>query len=314
MIAPWSLPGFELLPMTFVFGLMLLGNVYVVLRLFPKAPRGATLADVTILIGILLMALGLWGALIYAILSPGDASEVSVFIALNSMMAVVGCWAIALFLRAERRALDGGGWRWPAVFGGLLVLNEWLMGVAFVLIEQAPATFGSGALGAGFLGGAAAISPWFFWAMGANMLLLAYRIRLPASTRRVLAGFALSSFMGPWLATDPLAAGIAMGVVMGVVLAISAREWRSRSLRTAELRALAVVWGGFALMAASEWAYLMIASTPLRTFTLGIGVLLAMSAEVLYLLHWGLGESARSERAAGDVLSSESVGTPATET
>ena len=208
MTAPWPEFGVGLVPYGLLFGLMLLGNGYVVIRLFPRAGGRPTLADATILIGILLMAMGLWFALIYAILDPGSASEVSVFIALNSMMGVVGCWAIALFLRAEAKPMAGPRWQWPGVFALLLVSNEFLMGVAFVLGEAGPSQYASeGWAGLATLVGDSVCSAWFFWAMLANMLLILYWLPMERPAKTALTGLAFTAAVGPWLVTAPLEGG-----------------------------------------------------------------------------------------------------------
>jgi hypothetical protein len=76
--SPW-LPVFGLLA-----ALMVGGNVFVLFRLFPRDGTQPTLATAILLLGILLMSMALWFSGIYAVLSPGQASTVSVFIAVTA--------------------------------------------------------------------------------------------------------------------------------------------------------------------------------------------------------------------------------------
>ncbi|MCI4358149.1 MAG: hypothetical protein L3J95_00710 [Thermoplasmata archaeon] len=289
MSAPWPVLGEGIVPFLLVFGLMLTGNGYVVLRLFPRSGRPATLADATVLIGILLMGMGLWLALIYAVLDPGDASEVSVFIALNSMMAVVGCWAIALFLRAESRSMTGPRWRWPAVFALLLVGNEILMGAAFVLAESGPAAYTTaGWTGLVSLLGDSLTSVWFYWAMLANMVLFLLQLPLDRPSRTALGTLAATGAVGPWLVIAPLEAGVAMALIMSWALVATLTEWRSRPLSQDHVRALEVVWFAFALMSVGEGAFLLEPAPAWKGLWLGLATVVAMGGELLYLLGWGL--------------------------
>ncbi len=289
MTAPWPVIGFGLIPFALVFGLMLVANVYVFVRLLPHHGRPATLADATILIGILLMALGLWFALIYAILDPGGASEVSVFIALNSMMGVVGCWAIALFLRAETKPLGGPRWQWPSVFAALTIGNELLMGTAFVLAQSGTAGYAAlGWAGLAAIVGDSATSAWFFWAMLANMFFVVTWVRIDAPSRWALLAFSLTAAFGPWLVAAPLEGGIAMGLLMAGLLLQMVRIRRQGPYGLPYVRTLGVVWGGFVLMSLGEGAFLMEANPAYKTLLLALAMFAAMGAELLYLLDHGL--------------------------
>ena len=294
MSAPWPPLGVGIVPYVFLFVLMLVGNAYVVLRLFPKAGGRATLADATILLGILLMAMGLWFSLIYAFLDPGTASEVSVFIALNSMMGVVGCWAIALFLRAGAKPMGGPRWQWPAVFATLIVANEFLMGLAFVLGEAGPASYAAeGWSGLASLVGDSLSSPWFFWAMLANMLVLLYWLPIESPSKFALTGSAATSALGPWFVTAPLDAGLAMVALMAVLLLGTLRERRRAPLGIGYLRSLVVVWGTLAAMTVGAGAFLLEPAIGWKTFVFGLAAVAAMGGELVYLLLWGLTEAPR---------------------
>jgi hypothetical protein len=289
MTAPWPTIGLGLIPFLLVFGLMLVANVYVILRLLPHRGRPATLADATILIGILLMAVGLWFALIYAILDPGGASEVSVFIALNSMMAVVGCWAIALFLRAETKPLGGPRWQWPVVFATLVIGNELLMGIAFVLAQAGASGYSAlGWAGLASLVGDSASSVWFFWAMLANMVFVVYWARIDAPSRSALIAFTLTAAVGPWLVTAPLDGGIAMGVLMAWLLGQMALARRRGPYALTYVRTLGVVWAGFVLMTLGEGAFLLEPDPAFKTLLLALAMFTAMGAELLYLFDHAL--------------------------
>ena len=185
MVAPLPTIGIGLLPYVMVATFMVIGTLYVLSRLFPRSGASPDLATVILMIGLLLMTTGLWFAEIYAVLDPGDASTVSVFIALNSMMGVVGFWAVGLFLRAEEKHLPPRGWAWPFYIAVLVVGNELLMGIAFVLAQVGPAGYSA----AGWAGLAAVVadgtdSVWFFGAMFVTMEFLVLWLPMPSAQRR----------------------------------------------------------------------------------------------------------------------------------
>ncbi len=289
MISPWPPVGPALFPEGLVLALMIVGNVYVVARLFPRGSHPLTLADITFLLGLLLMAMGLWFALIYAAIDPSGASEISVFIALNSMMAVVGCWLLALFLRAETMRPAKGGWTWPLIFTALFVGNEFLMGVAFVLFQTGPGYFqAAGWTGLATLSGAAATSAWFYVAMLANMLALVLWLPLDPASRSVLLGFSLTAALGPLVASDPPLGIAATGVLMVGVLLVMARARRLGPLTVEYGRTLLVVWGAFALMGLGEGGVLTGASSPWGLVALGLSGMAAMTLELVVLTRRGL--------------------------
>jgi hypothetical protein len=194
-------------------------NLYLLTRLFPKPIPSPTLAAVVLVVGLLTVGLGFWGAVVYSVLDPGDASTVAVFLAVNSMMAVAGCWMLALFFRAEEKHVAGAGWGWPLLLGTMFVGNELLMGVAFALALNGPGPYG----GPGVSGFNAALSDgvvsvWFFGAMFATMVAFVTLLPLARAERRVLVGFALTSLVGPAVSVAPLAAALAMALVMAGVL------------------------------------------------------------------------------------------------
>jgi hypothetical protein len=276
-----------LVPEAILFGLMMLGNLYVIGRLFPRSGSGPTLADLTFIVGLLVMALGLWFALIYAVLDPGDASEISVFIALNSMMAVVGCWLLALFLRAERRRPAPNGRRWPLTLAALLVGNELLMGLAFVLIQSGPASFvGAGYAGVGTSAGAAAASAWFFGAMLVDLLAIVLWVPIPRASRWLLVTFALSAAPGPWVITAPVVGLLATGALMAVAVTGFFLERRKRALELPYLRTFALVLAAFTIMSLGEGSYLALGGGPAALLVLGLATIAAMALVVALLSRW----------------------------
>jgi hypothetical protein len=287
VISPWPPVSAVLLPEAILFGLMMAGNIYVIGRLFPRSGSAPTLADLTFIVGLLLMALGLWFSLIYAVLDPGDASEVSVFIALNSMMAVVGCWILALFLRAERRrpAPDGRGW--PLTLAALLVGNELLMGLAFVLLQSGPAGFAAaGYAGVGTSTGAAAASAWFFGAMLVDLLAIVLWVPIPRASRRLLVTFALSAAPGPWVITTPVIGLAATGGLMAVAVTVFLLERRQHPLDLPYLRTFALVLAAFTMMSVGEGSYLALGASATGLLTLGLATIAAMSLVIALLSRW----------------------------
>ncbi len=289
MTSPWPPVGPLLVPEGLIFALMVAGNTYIVIKLFPRNGSRATLADFTFLLGLLLMALGLWASLVYAAIDPGSASEISVFIALNSMMAVVGCWMLALFLRAEKRFPDPSGWTWPAVFTALFLGNEFLMGGAFLLLQTGPAGFqAAGWTGLAAASAAAVGSMWFFFAMFANMLAFVLWLPLDRSSRVALLAFSLSALVGPWLLTDALAGGVAMGALMAVVLVGFLRSHRAGPLGLTYARTLFLVSVAFGGMTLGEVAYLNLAAPVAAASAFALATITAMGIEILALTRWGL--------------------------
>jgi hypothetical protein len=284
MTSPLPPGGPALIPFVIVAGFMVGANLYFYLRLFPRGPQGPTLASVILVLGLLGMTAGLWFALIYAFVSPGDASIVSVFIAGNSMMAVFGAWAISLFFRSEDRRLLSPS-RWSLAVAVLLVGNELLMGIAFTLAPLAPYPLAlAGAAGIVTLVGAAANSVWFFWPMFANMVLVVCWLPLSRPERAVLLGFAATALVGPWVVATPLAGAAAMSAVMAIVVALAVREVRiSRKVSVGFIRTLVGIGAASATMAFAEFFFLETTSRVWGVLTFGLAGVLVMAGEVYFL-------------------------------
>lgn len=284
--------GLALLPYLILFVLMVVGNAYVVLRLFgPSGPP--TLATITFLLGILLMSAGLWGALLYALLSPGDASTTSVFIAMNSMMAVVGCWAISLFFRAEERRAAPGSLLWSGLFTLLVVGTELLMGSVFVLGTSGAVatTLASAPGGAGGLVLEGTLSLWFPLAMVVNMLVALSRVGVPPAERLLLLLFAVAVLPLPWVLSDPALAAAAAAVPMGAAVALTVATVRTGATTDAFGRLAIWVFAGFALMGACAGWLALDPGALAALAALSLVVVLSMGAEFLAVARWGLGAS-----------------------
>jgi hypothetical protein len=281
--APWLLL-FILLAV-----LMVGGNLFVVSRLFPRNPPRPTLATAILLLGILLMSMGLWFSGIYAVLSPGDASTVSVFIALNSMMAVVGIWAISLLFRAGTKPLPARGGLWPLAFALLIVGNELLMGLTFVLAQVGPGPFATlGWAGLAGVVGAAAESAWFFWAMLGTMVFVVAWLPFSTPERRLLYGFAAAAAVGPWIVPDPVVGAVGMAVVMGATFGILAKEMWSSAPTPRFLWVAFGVGAGFLAMVGGQALAYTVRGSAWASVPFGLTSFLVMAAEVFLLARWGL--------------------------
>jgi hypothetical protein len=294
MVAPLPPLGVGLLPYAMVASFMVLGSVYVLSRLFPRSGESPDIATVILMLGILLMTTGLWFAEIYAVLDPGDASTVSVFIALNSMMGVVGFWAVGLFLRAEEKHLPTRGWFWPLCLAALVVGNELLMGVAFVLAQVGPSVYSA----EGWAGLAAVVadgidSVWFFGVMFLTMEFLVFWLPMPSQQRRALAGFSTTALVGPFVLTAPLEGAIAMAAVMAAVLALVVREAvREPSVSVSYVRLVVAIAVAFGATGVAALAFL---TAPLDLWSpvpFALVSFFVMLLEVLLLAHWVLGRAA----------------------
>ncbi|MCI4345890.1 MAG: hypothetical protein L3K07_03960 [Thermoplasmata archaeon] len=290
MSAP--LPSLEnlLFPYIEVAAFMVGTNLYLLRRIFPRPVPSPTLATVVLVVGLFVVGLGFWGAVIYSVFDPGDASTVAVFLAANSMMAVAGAWLIAVFLRAEEHRVSPTGWLWPGTIALLLVGNELLMGSAFVLAIGGPAQYGGN--GALALVSDGVGSVWFFGAMFATMVALLLLLPLPRPERTVLVGFSFTSVVGPWVATDPLPAAVGMTAVMGAVLLLLTRELRGAPSAQYVRTAIGILVG-FGVMGLGE--LLALANSPVlgRTFPFALATLLVMGGEVAILARWAFGLAPR---------------------
>jgi hypothetical protein len=271
-----------------VASFMVATNLYFLTRLFPRGGGTPTFAQAILVLGLFVMTTGLWFAVIYAILSPGDASTVSVFIAGNSMMAVFGAWLIGLFYGSEERRLPATRWGWPAGLALLLVSNELLMGIAYVLAQTGSAPYAAlGWPGLLRLATDAADSIWFFWAMLANMVVLVLWVPLPAAVRTALLAFAGTAAVGPWVVPDPVVGALGTGIVMAATVGLVLRELqRTEKPSIGYLRAAFAIAGAFAAMSVAQ-AFLWLdpagrwSSTPFAFVNLAV-----MFGEVAILARW----------------------------
>ncbi|MCI4341290.1 MAG: hypothetical protein L3K11_02795 [Thermoplasmata archaeon] len=285
-----ALPSLEnlLFPYLEVAGFMVGINVYLLTRLFPRPIPAPTMAAVVLVVGLFVVGLSFWAAVIYSVVDPGDASTVAVFLAVNSMMAVAGCWLLAVFWRAEERHVSGSGWGWPLLLALLLVGNELLMGAAFAMTLNGPGPY----LAPGVSGIAAAttdgvVSFWFFGAMFATMVAILLLLPLARTERRALLGFSLTSLVGPWVAYAPLEAAVAMAAVMGAVLYLLLQPLRRPSEVSSRYGWL--VGGillGFGGMGLGEVLALVDPGQLGGTLPFALATLLVMGGEVAALARW----------------------------
>jgi hypothetical protein len=298
VIPPLPTVGPWLLVFILLAFLMVAGNLYFVVKLFPRDGARPTLATAILLLGLLLMSTGLWLSGIYAVLSPGEASSVSVFLALNSMMAVGGLWAVSLLFRSGTKHLPSRGLPWPATFALLLVGNELLMGLTFVLAQVGPAPYaGQGWLGVAALLGDAAESAWFFWAMLATMTFLVYWLPLARPERMLLYGFAAASAIGPWVVPDPVAGAAGMGVAMGVTFAFVAHElWHQPRPSPRYLWTALGVAVGFLIMVAGEGLSFLMRGSTAASVPYGTASFLVMLVELFLLTRWTWAQGAPAPR------------------
>jgi hypothetical protein len=282
-------------PWLAVFGLlaalMVGGNVFVLYRLFPRDKSLPTLATAILLLGILLMSMALWFSGIYAVLSPGQDSTVSVFIAVNSMMAVVGLWAISLLYRAGTKHLPPHSVLWPLAFAMLIVGNELLMGITFLLAQVGPAPFdAAGWPGLAAVVGNAAESAWFFWPMLVTMTFLVSWLPFTRPERVVLYGLAATSAIGPWVVPDPVFGGIGMAVIMGGTFVFLARElWKRPAPSARFLWAGLGVTAGFLAMVGGEALAYVLRGSVWGGVPFGLASFVVMTVELFVLVMWAMG-------------------------
>ncbi|HTT44643.1 MAG TPA: hypothetical protein VMH38_01325 [Thermoplasmata archaeon] len=278
--------------------LMVAANVYILVLLFPRPRPSPTLATIVLVVGLLVAALGLWGAAIYAVLSPSDAATIAVFLAANSMMSVAGAWLIALFYRAEEHRVAPRSWTWPGLLALLFLGNELLMGVAFVLaIDGSSGYVAAGTAGLAALVSDAVDSVWFFWAMLANMVALVLVLPLPRPERALLFGLASTSAVGPFVVLDPVPAGIAMAAIMGVVVVLAVQELRgARELRPGYVWSVMGVFAAFGAMGGGEVLFLLFPGPLLGALPFALGTLLVMGGEFAILSRWAFSQGGPTDR------------------
>lgn len=283
MTAPWPTASFVTVALGTLALFMFAGNLYVVRRLFPGRVARPHLGDVVLISGLLLTAVFLWLSLIYVAISPTVGAWIGVLLAINSMMVAVSAWFIAVMLRAEERVVSATGWRWPAMFTGLVLANELTMAVAFVLIQAGPATYPTTeGVGVIALLADATTSIWFFWPMLGSMALLVATVPLGRGERRALGGLTASAAVGPWVVAAPLLGAITMALLMAVVFAILFRELH-RDMTTEYLAVARGVIGAYAVMGAAEAAFYFDPSSPWAPVPFAAATIGVMGAEVLYL-------------------------------
>jgi hypothetical protein len=264
-------------------------NLYLLSRLFPRKGPGPHAATGILVIGLMLAGLGLWFAVIYAILSPGDASIVSVFIAGNSMMAVLGAWFIGLVLRAEEKPLPRHGWGWPVLVSLLLIGNELVMSVTFSLATTGPAYYSAlGWSGLGALFGDSVTSVWFFWPMLATMMFVILRVAIAGPERRLLIVFTATAAAGPWIVSNPTFGVVVMAALMGAVVWLYYRDGAEGApVELRHARILVGVGAGFGVMFAGQALSYALAGTPWGTLPFALASVAVMTAEFYVLAGWG---------------------------
>lgn len=269
-------------------------NLYLLTRLFPRPVPSPSLDAVVLVVGFLIVGLGFWGAVLFAVADPGDAASIGLFLAINAMMAAVGCWMLALFFRAEEKRVTGAGWSWPLVLAGLFVGNELLMGVAYALALNGTGPYSApGVAGFDAALGDGVVSVWFFGAMFVTMVALLYRLPLASAERRVLLGFSATSLVGPAVAIAPVAAACAMLGLMTAVVALLLWPLRGRSpLPGRYAWLLGGVFLGFGGMGAGELLSLAAPAVQGSAWPFAVATLCVMTGEFAVLARTGfaLGE------------------------
>ena len=290
MIPPLPAASSWLLLYILLAFLMVGGNLYIIHQLFPRRGARPNLATAILLLGLLLMSMGLWFSGIYAVLSPGDASTVSVFIAVNSMMAVAGIWAISLLFRAGIKPLPTQGTLWPLGFALLIVGNELLMGLTFVLAQVGAGTFSAeGWPGLAAVVGDAADSAWFFWAMLVTMAFMVTWLPFTRPERGLLYGFAAASAIGPWVVPDPVVGAVGMAVVMVATFSFLVLElWRRATPAPRFLWAGLGVSAAFLAMVGGEALAYLLSGSVWASVPFGLASFTVMVTEVFVLARWGL--------------------------
>jgi hypothetical protein len=304
--SPW-LPVFGLLA-----ALMIGGNLFVVIRLFPRDRSRPTLATAILLLGILLMSMALWFSGIYAVLSPGQASTVSVFIAVNSMMAVVGLWAISLLFRAGIKHLPSRSLLWPLAFALSVVGTSLLMGLTFVLAQVGPAPFAAeGWPGLAAVVGSAAQSAWFFWPMLVTMSFLVTWLPLSRPERILLYGFAAASAVGPWVVPDPGIGAVGMAIVMSTTFASLARElWKHPAVGPRFLWIGVGVTVGFLAMVGGEALAYLLHSSAWGSVPFGLVSFGVMTVEFFVLARWAMAGGAAASTTVVPALARPEASAP----
>lgn len=283
-------------PLVGLAAVMVVATIYLVVQLFPRRGGLPHFGTLVLVLGAFVMTTGLWLSLIYAVVDPGDNSETAVFLAINSMMAIVGAWFIAVFLRAEERKIRGTGWTWPAVVGSLVVGNELLMAGTFVLVLNGPGPYVS----AGWSGvlhwfSDGATSIWFYWAMLVTMAFLAVWLPLPRNERVALLGLSTSALVGPWVIGAPLAGAVAMAAAMAVVFLLLGRELTGHPT-PAFVRIGGGVAAAFGLMTTSAAMFAVDPKGLVAPLPFAVVGLVVMAAETAYLLRRGFERLGAAER------------------
>lgn len=291
-VPPWS-DG--LVPFVILAAAMVGANLYLLTQALPRRGPTPHFGTVVLVVGLLVMSAVLWLAVIDAIVDPGDASTVAVFIAGNSMMGVFGAWIIAVFYRAEEHRLPTVGWGWPAVFALLVVGSELLMGTAFVLAIAGPQGYVGPAGGPVELARDALGSAWFAGAMLANMILLLAWLPLPTIERRALAGLAASAILVPWVVSGSALALAAMGALMAGVLGTAFWQLERGPASVRSVRTVGGVGVAFAVMMVAGLAGNVDAGSGAGELLFALASVGAMGAELAYLGHWALGRSTPTE-------------------
>lgn len=277
------------LPLAVLAAVMVGATIYLLRHLYPRRGGLPDLGTVVLVAGALIMMAGLWLSVAYAVLDPGDSSWTAVFLAINSMMALVGAWLIAVFLRAEERRLPARGWAWPSIFGLMILGNELLMGSTFQLVLSGPGPyFGAGGAGLLLLVSDAATSVWFDGAMLVTMVFLVLWLPFPRGERTALIGLSVSAAAGPWVVAAPLPGAIASVLLMTVVFAFLARELQLRPT-PGFLRISRGVASALAVVAIAALIVALDRDPVLGPLPFVATTLLVMGVEVAYLGHAGLG-------------------------
>jgi hypothetical protein len=271
--------------------LMVGGNIAVLLQFFPRNGSVPRVDRAILVTGLLGASTSTWVAVAESVLQPSWGAWLGVFLGMNTMMVAVGVWLVSLVFKTEDRSVNGRGWIWPVCLAGLLLVNEILMGTAFVGAEG-----GWSALMAP--GGSIWVSVftssvnsvWFYWAMLANMLFLILWIPLPRFDRVGYLGLASTAGVAPWVVLNSTAGAIGMTVIMsGVLLLLFWGLANQEAPSPSTLRTLFGVGAGFLVMVIGMLLFLSIPRSPLGILAWASSSAAVMFGESLVLIRSALG-------------------------
>lgn len=259
-------------------------NLYIIYRLL--AGKTVPSFSTFVLGAAVLVSQGVfWGGIAYYLEVPTVDGFVIFSLAVQFMMVPVGVWFVSLVFEEGERPVKASNMAWPLGLGLLLLVNELMMSWAFAALVPGSLPTDLASLGA--LGGAllvASSTAWYYWPMGASMLVLARWSGLGSGDRRALYTLTLSAFVAPWAFEVPLVGAVAMGAVMALAIWMLWRGLLTPEITRDSLRLRTGVVLAFVVMSASwvlSYAFLP-SSWGLPPFA--IAMVTIMTVELVFLL------------------------------